>query len=232
MPIIKTIAFDADDTLWVNEVFFREAEAEFAHLLSPYLNSDDCVAQLLEVEIGNLRLYGYGIKAFVLSMIEMVLGVVPAAEQGPVIRRVVEIGKEMLAKPVELLPGIENTLARLEPDYRLVVATKGDLLDQERKLDLSGLSDYFHHIEVMSEKREANYARLIAHLDVRPDQFLMVGNSVKSDVLPVLALGGWAAHVPFHVTWEHERVAEPVKHERFTTLQTAAGLIGWLEEKR
>ncbi|WP_116107840.1 HAD family hydrolase [Lewinella sp. IMCC34191] len=204
MDQICTIAFDADDTLWVNESFFREAEETFCGLLEDYLPHHTVHRELFATEIGNLPLYGYGIKAFTLSMVETILNVTEGKAPAVLIERALAIGKDMLQKPVELLDGVEETLTRLSPNYRLVLATKGDLLDQERKLAKSGLEKHFHHIEVMSDKKRGNYERLIAHLDCRPEEFMMVGNSVKSDILPVLELGGYAVHVPFHTTWAHE----------------------------
>ncbi|MGB3798407.1 MAG: HAD family hydrolase [Lewinella sp.] len=204
MNRICTIAFDADDTLWVNEPYFREAEEAFCGLLEDYLPHHTVHRELFATEIANLPLYGYGIKAFTLSMVETILSVTDGKAPASLIERALAIGKEMLQKPVEVLDGVEDTLARLGSDYRLVLATKGDLLDQERKLAKSGLEKHFHHIEVMSDKQTSNYKRLIAHLDCRAEEFMMVGNSVKSDILPVLELGGHAVHVPFHTTWAHE----------------------------
>lgn len=214
MEDLRVIAFDADDTLWVNEPFFREAEDIFCGLLEDYLPHHTVNRELYATEIANLPLYGYGIKAFALSMVETIIRVTDGKAPLSVVERALELAKEMLNKPVELLDGVEETLAALSPRYRLVLATKGDLLDQERKLERSGLAGHFHHIEVMSDKGQSNYQKLIAHLDCRPEEFLMVGNSVKSDVLPVLALGGYAVHVPFHTTWVHEEVKDPVQHER------------------
>ena len=228
MQHLHTIALDADDTLWVNEVFFREAEAEFAALLHPYLPEDEAHARLLETEIRNLPLYGYGVKGFMLSMAELALEVVPEAQQGAIVARTQELGKSMLSKEVELLPDVRETLDWLADRYRLVLATKGDLLDQERKLERSGLTDYFHHVEVMSEKAVPNYRKLIGHLDIPAEQFMMVGNSLKSDVVPVLELGGWAVHVPFRVTWVHETIAMPVVHERFWEIGGLGELRGVL----
>jgi putative hydrolase of the HAD superfamily len=225
---IKAIAFDADDTLWVNEPFFRKAEREFCELMVDYLGEEECNRLLFEVEMQNLPLYGYGIKPFTLSLIEAAIrfsdGKVPVS----VINTLIERGKKMLQEPIELLDGIEGTLKRLNGDYRLVMATKGDLLDQERKLIKSGLEPYFHHIEIVSDKTEAQYAKLVKHLDVTPEEFLMVGNSVKSDILPVLNIGAHAFHIPFHTTWEHEVVKEPVNHPNFRLLNSATEMLDHL----
>jgi putative hydrolase of the HAD superfamily len=205
---IKVIAFDADDTLWVNETYFREAENEFAELLSKYETKNKIDQELFKTEIRNLSQYGYGIKGFILSMIECALELSNYQIQQITIEAILNIGKKMLEKPIELLAGIEDVLENLQGNYKLIVATKGDLLDQERKLEKSNLLKYFHHIEVMSDKKEKDYIKLIQHLDIEPSQFLMIGNSLKSDVLPLLKIGAAAIHVPFHTTWVHEEVSE------------------------
>ncbi|WP_298239406.1 HAD family hydrolase [uncultured Algibacter sp.] len=205
---IKVIGFDADDTLWVNETYFREAEKEFAKLLSKYETPNKIDQELFKKEIDNLPLYGYGVKAFVLSMVESALELSNNNISSQTINAILNIGKEMLNKPVELLDGVENVLKTLSKKYRLILATKGDLLDQERKLEKSGLTDYFHHIEVLSDKQETNYSKLLNHLDIKSDEFLMIGNSLKSDVLPLVNIGANAIHVPFHTTWAHEEVSE------------------------
>ncbi|NJB84705.1 putative hydrolase of the HAD superfamily [Lewinella marina] len=228
MDKLRVIAFDADDTLWVNEPFFREAEDVFCGLLEDYLPHHTVNRELYATEIANLPLYGYGIKAFALSMVETIIRVTDGRAPLSVVERAINIAKEMLDKPVELLEGVEETLEYLGARYRLVLATKGDLLDQERKLERSGLARHFHHIEVMSDKGEENYRKLIAHLDCRPEEFLMIGNSVKSDILPVLKLGGFAVHVPFHTTWVHEVVKEPVEHDRLLRCDTLGELKGLL----
>jgi putative hydrolase of the HAD superfamily len=218
MPI-RVIAFDADDTLWVNETYFREAEEKFASLLEDFLPQHAIMKELYRTEIGNLGLYGYGIKGFMLSMIETALRI--SGEKMPIalVEKIIQIGQEMLGKPVDLLPGVREVLQSLQGKYRIVLATKGDLVDQERKLQKSGLEGYFHHIEIMSEKRTSDYEKLIKHLDIQASEFLMIGNSLKSDILPVLELGGYGIHVPFHTTWIHEQVDHEVKHERFFTAE-------------
>ncbi|WP_248722890.1 HAD family hydrolase [Seonamhaeicola sp. ML3] len=205
---IKSIGFDADDTLWVNETFFREAEEEFCRLLSDYETPNKIDQELFKMEIKNLELYGYGVKAFMLSMVQSALEISNYNVPNTTLNKILQIGKDMLNKPVDLLDGVEEVLHELSKKYRLILATKGDLLDQERKLERSGLTDYFHHIEVLSEKKEANYAKLLKHLNIEPSEFLMVGNSLKSDILPLVNLGAKAIHVPFHTTWAHEQVSE------------------------
>jgi putative hydrolase of the HAD superfamily len=227
MPI-KVIAFDADDTLWVNEPFFREAEEKFCSLLEDFMPAHAILKELYRTEIQNLALYGYGIKGFMLSMIETAMRISDQKVPVSLVEKILSIGHEMLQKPVELLPGVEEVLTSLNGDYRMVLATKGDLVDQERKLRKSGLEKYFHHIEIMSEKRVEDFAKLIRHLDVAPEDFLMLGNSLKSDILPVLELGAYAIHIPFHVTWIHEQVDHEISHERFHTVENislAAELI-------
>ncbi len=223
--MIKVIAFDADDTLWVNEPFFREAEEEFASLMEAFMPRHSSIKELYLTEIENLGLYGYGIKGFMLSMIQTALRISDHKINAKAIDRILAIGYDMMQKPVEILPGVEEVLAELKQDYRLVMATKGDLVDQEKKLKKSGLDHYFHHIEIMSEKKEADFAKLVRHLDVAPDEFLMLGNSLKSDVLPVLELGGHAIHIPFHITWEHERIEHEVAHANFYQAEHIAQVV-------
>ena len=205
---IKVIAFDADDTLWVNETYFREAELEFAKLLAPYETANTIDQELFKTEIRNLELYGYGIKGFMLSMIESALELSNYKINQNVIHKILDIGKDMLNKPLELIDGVEEVLQHLYPKYKIILATKGDLLDQERKLEKSNLAQYFHHIEVLSDKKEANYSKLLNHLDIKPSEFLIIGNSLKSDVLPLVNIKAYAIHIPFHTTWAHEQVSE------------------------
>jgi putative hydrolase of the HAD superfamily len=205
---IKVIGFDADDTLWVNETFFREAELEFARFLGAYETANKIDQELFKKEMDNLGLYGYGVKAFVLSMVESAIEISNGSVSNKTLSSILNIGKTMLNQPVELLDGVEDVLKTLSKKYRLILATKGDLLDQERKLEKSGLTDYFHHIEVLSDKKEANYSKLLNHLDINPSEFLMIGNSLKSDILPLVNIKAHAIHVPFHTTWVHEQVTE------------------------
>lgn len=215
---IKVIAFDADDTLFVNEPYFEETEKKFCGLMEDYLSHQGLSQELFKVEIANLGIYGYGIKAYTLSMIEAALKISNNTLSIEAVAKILEYGKELLDKPIELLDGVEETLAALYGNYKLVVATKGDLLDQRKKLHKSGLGKYFHHIEVMSDKKEADYLDLVKRLEIDPSEFFMIGNSLKSDVLPVLEIGGHAVHIPFHTTWAHERIDHEVKHERFRAL--------------
>lgn len=226
---IKVIAFDADDTLWVNETYFREAEKAFAKLLSKYETENKIDQELFKVEIDNLALYGYGVKGFMLSMVESALQISNYQISQKGIEEILEIGKEMLEKPIELLDGVREVLEALQGKYRLIVATKGDLLDQERKLEKSGLLDYFHHIEVMSDKKPKEYQKLIRHLDIAPSQLLMVGNSLKSDILPLVAVGAVAIHIPFHTTWAHEEVGDDHDLDSYQTVQTLTDILKFLK---
>jgi putative hydrolase of the HAD superfamily len=212
---IKVIAFDADDTLWVNEPFFQETEKKFYRLMEDYLPGHSVAKELFKIEIDNLDLYGYGIKAYILSMIEAALHISGKTVGIEAVEKILEFGKEMLDKPIELLDGVEDTLKALHGKYKLVVATKGDLKDQHRKLHDSGLGHYFHHIEVMSDKQRIDYSKMLQRLEVAPSEFLMIGNSLKSDVLPVLEIGGYACHIPFHTTWAHEQIEHTIVHENF-----------------
>ena len=226
---IKVIAFDADDTLWVNETYFRDAEHQFSRLLAKYETENKIDQELFKKEIENLRLYGYGIKGFVLSMIESALELSNFQIHPKSIEAILNIGKEMLEKPIELLQGVEEVLQALQTKFKLIVATKGDLLDQERKLEKSNLSQYFHHIEVMSDKKEKDYKKLVKHLDINPSELLMIGNSLKSDVLPLLEIGASAIHIPFHTTWAHEEVSKEeslkVKYNTLANIKDVLKLI-------
>jgi putative hydrolase of the HAD superfamily len=225
---IKVIGFDADDTLWVNEPYYRDAEQEFALLISEYGVKEDIGRKLFKTEISNLPLYGYGIKAFMLSLVECAIEVTGGAVTSATIGQVLRIGKGMLERPIELLDDVKNVLEKLAPHYRLIVATKGDLLDQERKMNRSSISSYFHHIEVMSDKKEQQYIQLLHHLDIDPCEFLMIGNSMKSDILPPLNLGSWAIHVPYHTTWAHEEVDEEPEVDRFFRVERLLDVIDLL----
>jgi putative hydrolase of the HAD superfamily len=226
---IKVVGFDADDTLWVNETYFRNAEIEFAELLSQFETINTIDQELFKLELKNLPLYGYGIKGFMLSMVEMALQLSNYNVSNETIEAILNIGKGMLNKPVELLEGVEQTLNALSKNYRLILVTKGDLLDQERKLEKSGLMKYFHHIEVLSDKQEANYSRLLNHLDIKPSEFLMIGNSLKSDILPIVNIKSKAIHVPFHTTWLHEQVSEEeTNNKEYKTIGSLLDLKGIL----
>ena len=225
---LKVIAFDADDTLWVTEPYFQETEQKFCELLSSYLSRHTLSQELFKTEIQNLDLYGYGIKGYILSMIEAALKISDQTISVEVIGKIIEYGKELIEKPIELIDSVEQTLESLRGKYKLVVVTKGDLLDQHRKLHNSGLGPFFHHIEVVSDKQEIDYQKLIKRLDIDPSEFLMIGNSLKSDVLPVLAIGGHAYHIPFHTTWAHEKIDHLVEHKNFRHFEKISDVLALL----
>ncbi len=219
MSRIQTIAFDADDTLWHNENLFEEHHRKYCQLLSEYHDAQTVESTLFRTEMRNLELYGYGVKSFTLSSIETAIkltdGAIPAEE----LRRIIDFGKDMLAHPVELLEGAASVVETLSKTHELMLITKGDLRDQERKIEKSGLSSYFKHIEIVSNKETEDYARIFRQQAIDPTQLLMVGNSLKSDILPILELGGHGVHIPYHLTWEHERVeSSPNGHSRFHEL--------------
>jgi putative hydrolase of the HAD superfamily len=225
---VKVIGFDADDTLWVNETYFRHAEERFAESLEGYETKNKIDQELFKMEIKNLELYGYGIKGFMLSMIESALELSDNNISQATLLELLNLGKEMIAHPVELLDGVEEVLESLQGRYRLIVLTKGDLLDQERKLSKSNLSTYFHHVEVLSDKKERNYKDLLNHLEISTNEFLMIGNSLKSDVLPLVNIGAKAVHVPFHTTWKHEEIEEPKEKKGYLTVQKLVDVLEYL----
>ena len=225
---IKVIGFDADDTLWVNEPYYREAEASFIELIHGYGVSRDVGEAIYATEMANLKLYGYGIKAFMLSLVECAIDITAGRVSAETVGQILQIGKSMLQRPIELLEDVKMVLEHLSPHFRLIVATKGDLLDQEGKMKRSGISPFFHHIEVMSDKKEQHYIQLLHHLDIRPCEFLMIGNSMKSDILPPLNLGSWAIHVPFHTTWAHEEVVGEPETANFFKVARLAEVLALL----
>ena len=219
----KIIAFDADDTLWVNETFFRETEEKFCRLLTNFSTPEETMKELFATEIRNLADYGYGTKGFVLSMIETALAISGNRVSQSTLEEIIDLGKTQINQPVELLDGVIEILDFLqEKGYKLIIATKGDLLDQERKLRKSGLEKYFHHVEVMSNKEKTDYQKLIHYLDILPEEFLMIGNSYKSDIEPVIELGAYGIHIPFHITWEHEKATERKNQPNWIKLSSIA----------
>lgn len=225
---IQVIGFDADDTLWVNETYFLETEQKLRLLLAPYVDGETVSAELFRTESRNMPLYGYGVKAYILSVLETAIRITDGKVPANVLEQILLLGKEQLSKPVELLDGVEETLNALVGHYRLIVVTKGDLLDQEQKLRRSGIEHLFHHVEIMSDKTDREYRLLLKHLDIQPEEFLMIGNSVRSDILPPLELGSYAIHVPYQTTWAHEKVDEPVVSSRFFTVDSLWDVISLL----
>ncbi len=225
---IKKIGFDADDTLWVNEIFFRETEQKFYKLLSDFADEKTIETELYRTEMNNMQLYGYGVKAFILSVVETAYKIAGDKLSPNIVDQIIKLGKDQLQRKVELLDGVEDTLNALVGRYELILVTKGDLLDQERKLSLSGIEHLFHHVEIMSDKTEREYERLLRRINVLPEEFMMIGNSLRSDILPPLALGSYAVYVPYHTTWEHERVDEPVESPRLFTVDSLWDIVGLL----
>lgn len=210
---IKLIAFDADDTLWVNEYHYRKAEEEFAELMSPWCSYEEANETLLRVERDNLPLLGYGSKPFIISLIECGIELSNGELTNKQILELIKIGKNTIGKKIELYPNVESVLKELSNSFPLILATKGDLKEQESKVERSGLRAYFSSVEIMSEKRAENYRVIIDEHGIDPENFLMIGNSFKSDILPVLDIGGYAAYIPSDIIWAHE-VVEEIEHER------------------
>ncbi|MBP2302254.1 HAD family hydrolase [Azospirillum picis] len=207
--MIDTIGLDGDDTLWHNESLFSMTQERFRALLAHAARPDDLDRRLLEAERANLRVYGYGIKGFVLSMIETAIAVTDGQVQARDLQSLIEFGKAMLDHPVDLLPGVADVVEALSRSHRLILITKGDLFDQESKIARSGLADRFDAVEIVSEKDPATYRRVMQRHGVDPARFAMVGNSVRSDILPVLAAGARAVHIPYAITWAHEEAEAP-----------------------
>ncbi len=227
---ITTVGLDADDTLWHNETIFRLTQARFLDLLTDHDNAA-IETRLAEIERRNLRLYGYGVKGFTLSMIETAMEMCDGDPPPGAIREILAAGREMLAHPVETLPGVDEALARLSERYRLVLITKGDLLDQERKLAASGLGDLFAAVEIVSEKDRTTYERVFTRHGTGASEAVMAGNSMKSDVLPALEAGAFAVHIPYVVTWAHELADAPDGHPRFGALGRIDDLPDWIETR-
>lgn len=217
-----TIAFDADDTLWHNERGFRLTQARFAELLHDYTEVDQLKARLLAAERRNLGIYGFGIKGFTLSMVETALEVTNDAVAGDIIAELLAMGRQMLADPVELLPGVREAIEAVKSDAEILLITKGDLLDQERKLAQSGLGDLFDDVEIVSDKTPDIYSRIFARHDTAHQ--MMVGNSLRSDVIPALEVGAWGVHVLHEMTWEYEHAEAPVTHRHFRQISALSDL--------
>jgi putative hydrolase of the HAD superfamily len=230
------IGFDADDTLWHNESIFEKTHERYRALLSQYHDADTVDRTLFATEMRNLELYGYGVKGFTLSAIETAIQLTAGKIRADEIQHLIELGRDMLAHPVDLLDGVIETLSTLSTNHRLIVITKGDLRDQERKLEKSGLAAHFEKVEIVSEKNEATYSGIFRRHAITAKRFLMVGNSLKSDILPVLTLGGAGAYVPYHLTWAAERVEEvpPVQGRlfRLKTLRELPDVVSKLDDLR
>lgn len=228
--MLTTICFDADDTLWHNERFFRLTEDRFVDLLSEYADADHLKDRLLDAERRNIERYGYGIKGFTLSMIETALQVTENRVPGEVISDLIAAGKEMLRHPIDLLPGAQETVTALAQDFRLLLITKGDLIDQERKLAQSGLGEMFDGVEIVSEKSAQVYREIFSGRAIAPNSAMMIGNSLKSDVNPVIQAGGWGVYVPFGDTWVLEAAPAPEGHPRYREIAELAEVPELVEE--
>lgn len=228
---IALVGFDADDTLWKSQDYFDAAQADFERIVAAYVDLGDAGERLYAVEKRNLALFGYGVKGMVLSMVEAAVEITEARISAADLHRIVELGKALLRHPVELLPGVREAVERVAAEMPVVLITKGDLFHQEAKVRDSGLSDLFRRIEIVSEKDVRTYARLFAEFGIAPAQFAMVGNSLRSDIAPVLELGGWGVHVPYHVTWVHEAEGELRGGSgRLRTIAALAQLPGAMQE--
>ncbi len=228
MNALSAIGFDADDTLWHNERFYKLTEARFRELLAEHAEGEHIGARLLEAERRNLRFYGYGIKGFTLSMIETAIEITGGKAPASVIHQILEVGRELLQHPIETLPHVRETLEAVAGSYRLIMITKGDLFDQERKLAQSGLGELFDAIEIVSEKEPATYDRIFRRHGHGPERAMMVGNSLKSDVVPAIEAGSWGVHVPFELVWGLEHAEAPVDAPRFHQLDHLGELTGLL----
>lgn len=222
---ITAIGFDADDTLWQNETFYRMTEERFAGLLAGYAEAETLSIRLLEAERRNLQLYGFGIKGFILSMIETAIEVTQGRVPASVIDQILKAGHDMLQHPVETLPHARETLEDLASRYRIILITKGDLFDQERKLAQSGLGEFFDAVEIVSDKTTVTYQTVFARHAEGPERSMMVGNSLKSDVVPAIEAGGWGVHVPHDLIWALEHAEEPVGHPRYRQLAHLGELV-------
>ncbi|EAQ65905.1 hypothetical protein MED121_01800 [Marinomonas sp. MED121] len=229
---ISTIAFDADDTLWQNEEIFMKAQETFINMLTQYHDKEYISSHLAEIQVRNLAVFGYGIKGFTLSMIETAIELTEGRIQGHEIHDIITLAKDMVAAPIHLLPNVVETIKKLKGHYQLMVITKGDLLDQEGKLARSGIADLFDYIEIVSEKKPAVYQAILDQYQIPKETFLMLGNSMRSDVLPLLDIGVKAIHVPYHSTWAHEEVSEVelLPYGEIETFDTIAQLLPWLTQ--
>jgi len=230
MPV-RVVGFDGDDTLWHSETRFHVTQGEFRDLLKRYTPDADIDARLAGMEMQNLSIYGYGVKSFTLSMLETAIELTKARISAADLDVILGWGKSMLMQPTELLPGVEATVRHVSESHDIVLITKGDLFDQESKLARSGLADLFMAVEILTEKNVDSYRRIFTRRAIKPEEFLMVGNSLRSDVVPVVTLGGQAVHIPYQVTWEHEQVPEDeLPKHGWRRIATIAELPGLLDE--
>ncbi len=220
------IGFDADDTLWINQPNYDEAENEYCKLLSNYITTEEVSKELYNTEMQNLPLYGYGAKSFMLSMIETALRITNNEVTQTTINEIINLGKKLINKPVSLLNGVTEVLEFFsKTSIIIVLVTKGDLIDQERKLKKSKIEKYFHHIEIVSDKKESDYLNFLSHLEIEPERFLMIGNSLKSDIIPVLNIGGFGIHIPYHTNRQHDKIDEIDKHPNLIEVEDISKII-------
>ncbi|GAB4004747.1 HAD family hydrolase [Spirosoma migulaei] len=226
---MKLIAFDADDTLWVNEPNYVDVKEKLCELLSHHIDQETLALRFYDAQIRNLNIFGYGAKSFILSMIETAIELTNGAITGTEIQQIIDIGRRLIDFPIEVFDGVPEVLEMLSKRFDLMVLTKGDLFDQESKIARSGLGHYFKHVEIVSEKNEQAYLRILQRYTIQPADFLMIGNSLKSDILPVVHIGGRAIHIPYSITWAHEQVAdEQLAGKSFTTLEHMRELLDLL----
>lgn len=230
---MKLIAFDADDTLWVNEPNYVDVKQKLCEMLSHHVDEEILSTRFYDAQIRSLKVFGYGAKSFILSMIETAIELTDGAITGGEIQQIIDTGRKLLDFPIEVLDGVEEVLETLSKHFDLMVLTKGDLFDQESKIARSGLGHYFKYVEIVSEKNEQAYQRILQRYNVQPADFVMIGNSLKSDILPVVHIGGRAIHIPYATTWAHELVTdEQLVGKSFTTLSSARELLELLETIR
>jgi putative hydrolase of the HAD superfamily len=229
-PALTAIGFDADDTLWHNETIFQMTQERFTGLLADHAEADTLSARLLDTERRNLQVYGFGIKGFVLSMIETAIEITDGRVPAPVIDEILKAGRDMLDHPVETLPHARETVANLAGRYRIILITKGDLFDQERKLAQSGLGELFGAVEIVSDKTVATYERVFGRHGDGPSSSMMVGNSLKSDVVPAITAGSWGVHVPHDLTWALEHADEPLDNPRYRRINHLGELIDLVDD--
>jgi putative hydrolase of the HAD superfamily len=222
---LDLVCFDADDTLWHNLIHFEAAEREFGAMFSSYMPAADATAQIMKTEMQNIKLYGFGVKSFTLSMIETAIAVTDGKVEAATISKLMAMGRDMLDHDIELLPHVEETLKALHGDHKLLLITKGDLLHQERKVLASGLAHYFEGVEVVSDKRPATYEKICARYGGKVSHTLMAGNSIKSDVLPMIEAGGYGVYVPFDVVWAHEHEEVPAHTPRYFAVDDLRGVV-------
>jgi len=229
--MLEVIAFDADDTLWHNEDLFTTAQQTYWRLLAPYRRADWTENELYDTEMENLHIFGYGAKAFTLSMVETALNLTNGQIKGTDLQKIFQLGKSMLEAPVRLLDHAAEEVAALSKAHKLMVITKGDLLEQERKFARSGLAQYFTNVEIVRDKTLETYQSIFARYCISPQHFLMVGNSLRSDIVPIVTLGGHAVHIPYHTTWKHEEVDVPPMDSRgYAELEHLGLLLAHVEE--